>query len=64
MHEVEGCGAMWVAFNTGETRSLAGLLSQLTPMAVRACVGSVESGATWNGSSYVTWICGVELQVS
>ena len=50
MREVEGCGATWVAFDAGETRNLAGLLSQLTPMAVRACVGSVESGATRNGS--------------
>ena len=50
MREVEGCGATWVAFNTGETRSLAGLLSQLTPMAVQACVDSVESRATQNGS--------------
>ena len=50
MREVEGCGATWVAFVAGETISLAGLLLQLTPMAMRACIGSVESGATRNGS--------------
>ena len=61
MREVEGCGATWVAFVAGETRSLAGLLLQLTPMAMRACIGSVESGATRNGSSrlgFAAWSSG------
>ena len=61
MREVEGCGATWVSFVAGETRSLAGLLLQLTPMAMRACIGSVESRATRNGSSrlgFAAWSSG------